>query len=73
MAHDPLEVAGRRADHEVVMVIHQAIGVPLGVEPGNRVRKDLNEVPAVVVGPEYSLPASAAIHHVIPGAGELYA
>jgi len=51
---------------QVVMVVHQAIGVRFDPEPVDKIAEQFEKPLALSIGNEYILVPRAAIHHMVP-------
>jgi len=70
VAHQQGEIGLPGVEHEVVMVVHQAIGQGLGIEARQRLRDDFKKRVAVLIIDKDRLAPVAARGDVIDGAGE---
>jgi len=66
MPHAAAEIPERRMQQQMVMIVHQAIGVRFDPEPVGKLAEQFEKSLALRVGNEYVLAPRAAIHHVVP-------
>mgnify|MGYP003700589117 CR=1 FL=1 len=71
MAHDPLQIALGGTEQQMIMVTHQTIGMPFGIEPVRGFGQQGQKIVSVCVGLKNSPAGRSPIHHVVPRTGKL--
>jgi hypothetical protein len=69
--HEVRQAAVGASDEQVVVVAHQAVRASTDAGALTSLRDELEEPPAVGRDVEDRSPPGAAIHHVMPGAGDV--
>jgi len=68
VAHDPLQIAGRGAQEQVIVVVHQTVRVPVRIKALRRIAQQGQKIVAMIIACENRTPRGTPVHHVIPGA-----